>query len=74
MTRLAALLTLAFAVLVLGSERSQLVEKARGASGIEVVVALQSPPPVRSITSSSVASGKARSSSSRNGCVLTHRS
>ena len=44
MTRLAALLTLALAVLALGSERSQLVEKAQGASGIEVVVALQSPP------------------------------
>ena len=44
MTRLAALLVVALAVLAVGSERVQLVDEALGAGGVEVVVALESPP------------------------------
>jgi subtilisin family serine protease len=44
MTRLAALLVVALAVLAVGSERAQLVDEALGAGGVEVVVALESPP------------------------------
>jgi subtilisin family serine protease len=45
MTRLVALIALALAVLTLGAGRSPLVvEDARGAAAVEVVVALESPP------------------------------
>jgi len=47
MTRLVAPIALALAVLALGDERSPLVEEARGAGGVEVVVALESPPLAR---------------------------
>jgi subtilisin family serine protease len=44
MTRLAAILALAFAVLALGAERSPLLDTATGADRAQVVVALESPP------------------------------
>jgi subtilisin family serine protease len=47
MTRLLALIALALAVLALGAERSPLVVEARGAAGVEVVVALESAPLAR---------------------------